>query len=191
MVTVTGGGALEKVLGKIAENVAKSSGVSVGFLADATYPDGTSVAMIAAVQEFGANIEMEERTQTVYRQTNKAGTEFNRNGRFVKKSEANFASDHTVAAHTVTIPPRPFFRSMINNKSPEWPNAVADALKRNKYDAEKTLNQVGNAIKGQLQSSIEEFNSVPLAPSTIAAKGNDKQLIETGTLYRSADYRVD
>ena len=38
----------------IASGLSKASSVEVGFLEDATYPDGTPVAMIAAIQEFGA-----------------------------------------------------------------------------------------------------------------------------------------
>lgn len=51
---ITGGDKLESALAKIAENVSKASAVDVGFLSGATYPDGTSVAQIAAIQEFGA-----------------------------------------------------------------------------------------------------------------------------------------
>lgn len=54
MVTITGGGNLEKVLTQLAAKVNKPATVSVGFLAKTTYPDGTPVAAIAAIQEFGA-----------------------------------------------------------------------------------------------------------------------------------------
>ena len=51
MAALTGGDRLEKVLAQIAEN-AKGS-VKVGFLAGATYPDGTPVAQVAFWNEFG------------------------------------------------------------------------------------------------------------------------------------------
>jgi hypothetical protein len=54
MVKITGGTNLEKALAEIAKKVSKAAKVDVGFLEDATYPDGTSVAMVAAIQEFGA-----------------------------------------------------------------------------------------------------------------------------------------
>jgi hypothetical protein len=79
---------------------------------------------------------------------------------------------------------------MIAEKSKEWPAAVGSLLVANDYDAEKTLGQTGEAIKGQLQESIAKFDKVPLAPSTIAAKGNDKQLVETGTMLNSVGYEV-
>jgi len=38
----------------VAKNIGELPRVSVGFLAGATYPDGTSVPMVAAINEFGA-----------------------------------------------------------------------------------------------------------------------------------------
>lgn len=50
MAKLTGGGKLAGVLKKIAKS---SPTVEVGFLSGATYPDGTSVAVVAAANEFG------------------------------------------------------------------------------------------------------------------------------------------
>lgn len=146
MVKFAGGDKLAGVLAGIASNASKASSVDVGFLEGATYPDGTSVPMVAAIQEFGAP--------------------------------------------SVGIPPRPYFRGMIASKSEEWPKAVAGLLKANDFDAQKTLEQTGAAVKGQLQQSIVDFVGVPLAPATIAAKGSDKQLVDTGHMLQSVDYRV-
>lgn len=54
MVTVTGGHKLERYLADLSRKVATAKKVSIGFPAGATYPDGTSVPMVAAIQEFGA-----------------------------------------------------------------------------------------------------------------------------------------
>ena len=54
MVEVTGGERLERTLSDIARLASNAKEVRVGFLADATYPDGTSVPLIAAINEFGA-----------------------------------------------------------------------------------------------------------------------------------------
>jgi hypothetical protein len=51
---LTGGGKLEMVLKGIAERAGKPGTVRVGFLEGATYPDGTSVATVAAIQNYGA-----------------------------------------------------------------------------------------------------------------------------------------
>ena len=144
MVQLTGGDKLAAKLAEISKNLQKAASVEIGFLEDATYPDGTPVALVAALNEFG--------------------------------------SDDT--------PPRPFFRGMIADKSPEWPDAVGNLLVANEYDADKTLGQAGAAIKGQLQAAIVAYVGPPLKPATIARKGNDKQLVDTGHMLASVDYAV-
>lgn len=146
MVKIVGGDKLTARLAEIAKHVSKPANLSVGFLEGSTYPDGTPVPLVAAVQEFGAP---------------------SRN-----------------------IPPRPFFRNMVAEKSPEWPDAIATVLKAADYDATRTMMQVGEGIKGQLQQSIIDTNAPPLAPTTVKAKGFDKPLVDTGHLLRSIDYTV-
>jgi len=54
-VTLTGGDGLEAKLKELAGKLgAKKREVRVGFFENAKYPDGTSVATIAAIQNFGA-----------------------------------------------------------------------------------------------------------------------------------------
>lgn len=141
-----GGDKLAAYLEKYAANVNTARSVEIGFLEGSTYPDGTSLPMVMAVQEFGSP---------------KLG-----------------------------IPPRPYFRSMINDNRKEWPATIATLLKANDYDAAKTLGQVGAMIKGQLQQSIVNTNTPPNAPSTIARKGSSKPLVDTGHALASVDYRV-
>lgn len=141
MVQLTGGDKLAAKLAEISKNLQKAASVDIGFQSDAAYPDGTPVALVAAIQEFGAP---------------RAG-----------------------------IPPRPFFRGMIADKSPEWPGALGKLLVANDYDAAKALGQAGDAIKGQLEEAIEVYVGPPLKPATIARKGSDKALVETGLLLKS------
>lgn len=55
MAVISGGSKLEAALAEIVKNLGKGAGtVRVGFLEGATYPDGTPVAMVAAINEFGA-----------------------------------------------------------------------------------------------------------------------------------------
>jgi hypothetical protein len=54
MATVSGGGKTEAYLDRLGRQLAGEPYVKVGFLAGATYPDGTSVPLVAAVNEFGA-----------------------------------------------------------------------------------------------------------------------------------------
>lgn len=54
MATVKGGDKLARALREIGKKVSSAKTVRVGFLEGATYPDGTPVALIAAIQELGA-----------------------------------------------------------------------------------------------------------------------------------------
>ncbi|HWE98828.1 MAG TPA: hypothetical protein VG248_03440 [Caulobacteraceae bacterium] len=54
MATFLGGEKLQAYLKDLAAKVRNPGTLEVGFLEGATYPDGTSVAMVAAVQEFGS-----------------------------------------------------------------------------------------------------------------------------------------
>lgn len=146
MAQIKGGGVFASLVRGISDGMTKSSVVDIGFLENATYPDGTQVALVAAVQEFGSSSR--------------------------------------------GIPPRPFFRNMIAAKKGEWPEAAKHLLVGNNYDSTSTLQQLGEGIKGQLQTSITETNAPPLKPSTIAHKGFDKPLIDTGQMINSVDYRV-
>ena len=77
-------------------------------------------------------------------------------------------------------PPRPFFRNMISEKSGEWGPLLARGLKYNDYDAQKTLDQVGEHIVGELQESITKTNAPQLSETTLMLRsiyGNNPQEI--------------
>jgi hypothetical protein len=144
MATISGGERLDRALQEMARQVSKPAALRVGFISGSTYPDGKSVALIAAINEFGSS----------------------------------------------KAPPRPFFRDMISQRSKGWAPAIAANLRANNYDAERALDDVGQVIADQLQMSIRDFNRVPLAPSTIARKGFDKQLVDTSMMLNSVGYEV-
>jgi hypothetical protein len=54
MARIRGGGNFERKLAEIGRKVRSTAKLSVGFFEDSTYPDGTSVPLVAAVQEFGS-----------------------------------------------------------------------------------------------------------------------------------------
>ena len=193
-VALKGGEKLKEYLQKVASKVNSGAELRVGFLENATYPNGTPVAiigqafpytpianprhmmaMIAAIQEFGAP---------------RAG-----------------------------IPPRPFFRNMIAKHQDEWPAGFAKQLRETNFDLKATFERAGAAIAGQLRQSIVDTNEPPLSPVTLMirkmksegktitraslaearsrlAKGEStagvstKALVETGHLLNSVDYEV-
>lgn len=123
---LSGGKRLEAKLAMIASAIQRGAVLKVGFLAGATYPDGKPVAMIAAIQNFGAP--------------------------------------------RVGIPPRPFFTNMIKNHAKEWPVLIMKQLKATDYDVNKTMNQVGAVMQGQLRLSIRDTNAPPLSPVTLMVR---------------------
>jgi hypothetical protein len=188
-----GGQKLMAYLSKLERNLTSAGDnpeVRVGFLENAKYPDGKSVAAIAAQNEFGGVIQREAGEVTVYRKVAASGTHFLRNGRFVKRKDANFSSTHTHGAYEIRIPPRPFFRNMIKKHGPEWGGDIAKLLVPNEFNAAKVLGLMGQRIVGQLRQSIVDTNEPPNAPSTIARKGFNKPLVDTGHMLNSADFEV-
>ena len=92
---------------------------------------------------------------------------------------------------TITSPPRPFFRTMIEKESGTWPEKMAKMAKATKYDGEAVLGLMGEDIKGALQQSINDLTQPELAESTKERKGFDKPLIDTGHMLNSVDYVVN
>lgn len=183
-----GNSRLREALDQIRRKVGHDK-VQVGFLEGSTYPDGTSVPMVAYVQEFGATIEISEHTQTIYRKIDPDG-EFLKGGRFVKREVSNFATDHEVEAYTVTIPSRPFMRNTVAHNQGQWGRLLGAALKAADMDGNKALGLVGEKIVGQMQQEIVSTVDPPNSPATIAAKGASKPLVETGHMLRSVAYQV-
>lgn len=54
MAVLSGGQNVEKYFRELAQKVSRGGTLDVGFMAGATYPSGQSVAMVAAIQEFGS-----------------------------------------------------------------------------------------------------------------------------------------
>jgi hypothetical protein len=142
----SGGDRLEQALADISRRLGGDAGLRVGFLDGSKYPDGTPVAQVVAINEFGAPA---------------AG-----------------------------IPERPAFRNMVEDKSPRWGAQLAGVLKAANYDAGVALERMGQYIGGQLQQSIVDLKDPPNAESTIARKGFDKPLVETGHELNSVGYET-
>ncbi|MEI7410060.1 hypothetical protein [Pectobacterium aroidearum] len=189
MSDLSGGEKLQKYLEEMEKNLSTGSGLKVGFLEGATYPDGTSVPMVAAVNEFGGSINIPARTHTIYRKVNEKTGNID-NYRFVKASKANLAQEVQIPAYTITVPPRPYFRNMIADKSPGWGNQMGKIMVETNYDAKKSLSMMGEVIQSQLKESIISLEDPPNAYSTSAKKGFNDPLIDSGHMLNTVDYEV-
>lgn len=79
---------------------------SITFAATSNSVEIGSNLIYARIQQLGGTIEREENTTTIYRRSKDLAE--GRQARFVKKSKSDFATDHKVKAHSITIPARPF-----------------------------------------------------------------------------------
>lgn len=146
---LVGGDRFKAAISDLSRKLAKGGTVRVGFLEGSTTANGTSLPMVAAIQNYGAP----------------------RRG----------------------IPPRPFFSNMVKDKSDSWAPALAENLKRTNYNANQTLELMGQGIAAQLQQSIIDTNSPALSPITIMLRGmraNDSSLVVTGRTVGEAARRV-
>lgn len=185
-----GGEKLEAKLREIAEKAGQANTVRVGFLENATYPNGLPVAQVAATNEYGGTVTIPAHDVTINRKI-KADGEFAQNGRFVKADKANYSTVHHVDEYTVTIPARPFFRGMIGAHKGEWGTDLGKIIKDADYDSGVALGRLGSLVRDQLQESIREFSDPANAKSTIAKKGFDKPLVDSSHMMNSVDFEVN
>lgn len=169
---VVGGQKLEGLLNHIASAVMGEPVLKVGFLSNATYPARPTRQLRAA-----------------YARRRAKGI-----AKPIKGADVGTLNVATVAFWneygTRFAPPRPFFRTMIRNKSGEWGLALAIQLQRTKFDVRRSMNVLGEGIAGQLRESIINMNSPPNAASTIARKGHSKVLVDTAHMLMSIDHEI-
>ena len=168
-----GGQRLEKLFREAGKGGVKQ--VEVGFFESAKYQDGTPVAAVAAMNEFGTG------PHTIRPKT--------------KRLLAFTGADgKRVLARSVRHPgtqERPFFRQAVA----QMQDGVA-AIVRAGIDAEKMVvddhlaNEVGTYAAAEVKESISQLTSPPNAPSTIAQKGSSNPLIDIGFMRASVSYRV-
>lgn len=100
----------------------------------------------------------------------------------------NFGSDDGV------IPPRPVLQPAIEKGAPQY-QRLAEVMIPKVLTGEMTmrmlLEQMGQLAEGHIKQEITDLKIPPNAKSTIAAKGSDNPLIDTGALRQSIRYVID
>ena len=94
---------------------------------------------------------------------------------------------------TSRTPSRPFMRDSVDDNIDsitKFCQAQIKGIANGSKDAESALNAIGVMQVGLVQKTIVEGNFVPNAPSTIAKKGSDKPLIDTGLMRQSVHYVI-
>lgn len=127
------------------------------------YPDGTPVAYVAAIQEFGAMV----------------GT---------KAAASAYQSGDAPGRPVTFIPPRPFMRPTVAEQGDKWVAQLGEGAKdvlAGKSTASKVMEKVAIGAAGDIAKTIRKVTEPPLAKSTIARKGFSKPLIDSGQMARS------
>ena len=98
----------------------------------------------------------------------------------------------------IGVPQRPFMRitgaMLVNDKAfPNLFRSLVDptAASQNKFRLVPwAWAQIGLYVQGLMQKSITDLKSPPNAPATIARKGSDDPLIDTGHMRQSVTWRI-
>lgn len=93
------------------------------------------------------------------------------------------------------IPARPFMGRTADEQK-MWRTPITQAVDRiigkanGTVDVKLELMSVGEKMKKDIKNNIGQNKYTPLAPSTVARKGHNIQLMDTGALYDAIDYEV-
>lgn len=93
-----------------------------------------------------------------------------------------------------TVPSRPFLVPAIDKGSPQYRRLAELMLPKvmaGEMDMRVLLEQMGTLAEGHVKQEITDLRTPPNAASTIANKGSDNPLIDTGALRQSIRYVVD
>jgi len=94
---------------------------------------------------------------------------------------------------TETAPPRSFMRAMLDRRRNELlriQNRLVDQVQSGKLTMFDALTQYGEHLSLRLVEEIQSFTTPENAAATIAAKGSEHPLIDTGAMMGATDYRV-
>lgn len=86
-------------------------------------------------------------------------------------------------------PPRPFMRYTVIKNKKKWIDILQDILPQN-MNIERSLSILGDVIADDVSQMIKAFAVPPNAPSTIARKGFNDPLVDTGRMRDSVGWKV-
>lgn len=105
----------------------------------------------------------------------------------------NIATIHEYGAPRANIPERSYIRSTIRERKAELAALMARVVRlmiQGKLDEHRALELIGAWFAGAIKGRIVSGPFTPLKPATIARKGSDKPLIDTGQLKNSVTFVV-
>lgn len=182
---VRGGNKLAKKIQQRLERLTTKRRVLIGIPEGAgKYEDGTPLAVIGAVHEFGA--EINHPGGTGYMATGGKAT-------FTSKDFMGPVSGFT-AAHKITIPERSFLRVPLRQNQDNISKAfraLTGKVARGEITLIQMLDQIGARAAGYCIEAIENGIAPPNADSTIKAKGSSTPLVDQGRMKGSITHVVE
>ena len=163
--------------------------------------DDSFMAMIAGVNEFGATIRPKKQYLTIPTKEANGRSARDIPGLFKPKGKNILAiSDGNKGLKVmfylvkeVNIPERSFLRSTFDEKEGEWQEFFAnqiDSLISGSATANSIYSQLGARIASDIQKKIKETSRPSNAAATVANKGTNNPLINTGRLRQSVTWKV-
>ncbi len=86
------------------------------------------------------------------------------------------------------IPPRPWLIPGVQSATQDITDTIASGIEKGQT-LDETLDQIGAFAAGATQQYITDLKTPPNAPSTIAQKGSDNPLIDTGSMRASVTWK--
>lgn len=162
--------------------------VTVGIHEDSNAPIGEgemTMAQLGATLNYGAEIDHPGGTNYGYA-TEQAAEE--NKVTFLAKG-AGYMVLGVTQPHKINIPARPWLIPGVNFATQEILDVISDGVKSG-LSQTKLMNQIGAIAAGSVQQYMTDLKDPPNAKSTIAKKGSDNPLIDTGALRASVTYKV-
>lgn len=189
---VTGGQAVIAHIRELREKFARKNSVLVGVpKGKGSYEDGTKIAVIAAVHEFGGKIKHPGGTSYGYMTEEDA-----REGRvrFLPKGQG-FMELGKTQPHAIGMPERSFLRVPLRADQKKFASTFSKSIPdvvRGTLTMEQMLERVGAQGAATVQEAISAGIDPANAPSTVERKGSSTPLMgETGNLRGSITYVIE
>jgi len=175
-IKVTLTGALEKALKKLGKDLETKKAARVGFFPGATYSGTREVFLAPKRFKSGKRKGQLRKPKRV-----------TRNVKALPVATVAFWNNFG----TKTSPARPFFSDMIADNQDGWGDQLSRLLKKNNFDMETSLDQLGALMAGQLVDSIMKGLYAMNAESTSAMKGWGKDpLTDSGLMSQSVAHDI-
>jgi hypothetical protein len=113
----------------------------------------------------------------------------------IDRAKKNEFGDYPTSSRPWVIPRRSFLRYTYDNNKETYVNilkSLGDKIVSGKIKTKEALNNIGEKVKTDIVNFIDSDyykSTIPNAPMTIAKKGSDHPLIDTGEMRDSIKYK--